>query len=306
MLKNYFKLTRKRAVTKVGLIKKRIGNHLMYLNPNDVGISKSLLNLKQNVDREAAFMKVLRQEVKKGMTVVEVGANIGYVTLIIAELIEKTGKLYAFEPEPRNFKLLKMNIEANNYTDTVVPLQKGISNINGKAPFYISESSNLHSMIKTNHMKSSIDIELITLDEFLADKGIPNFVKMDIEGQEVEALEGMYTTLKRAPSPIKLLMEVHPMYYSETHSLEKQLRRLLSIGFNATYVISAGIPNPDFFVDRGYSPVETLRTDNWERGIYRDISNEDMIEAVCSEHKQFIPQINDYTKKIVRAIMIEK
>ena len=144
------------------------------------------------------------------------------------------------------------------------------------------------------------------LEEFMKDKGYPNFIKMDIEGHEVEALEGMYNTLRDARPPVKILMEVHPMYYSKTHSLEKQLRRLIDIGFNTKYVISAGVARPDFFAKHGYEPIEVLYTGGWYRGIYTNISNEHMLIAACHEHDQFIERRSIHTAKIVRAIMIEK
>jgi FkbM family methyltransferase len=280
----------------------------MYLDLKDPGLSAQLMNMTLgSQEREPAFMKILRQEVEEGMTAIDLGANIGYVTLVMAELIGPSGRVYAIEPEPRNVQLLTMNIKANEYAGFVFPYQMGISNVSGISRFYISNSSNLHGMSATKHTKSWIDITLSTLDDFMEDKGsYPNFIKMDIEGHEVEALEGMYNTLRNAKYPVKILMEVHPMYYSETHSLEKQLRRLIGIGFNTKYVVSAGVAKPDFFAKHGYEPREIFHTGNLSRGIYADISNEHMLMAACHEHDQFIESTNEHTKKIVRSIMIEK
>ncbi len=293
--------------SKNSLVKKQIGNHIMYLDLKDSGLSATLIRKKrESSDREAAFMKILRQEVKEGMTGIDIGANIGYVTLIMAELVGSSGRIYAIEPDPRNFKILSKNIEANGYANFVFPYQMGISNISGISKFYVSDKSNLCSIIPTKHSKSSIDITVSTLDDFLKDKGFPDFIKMDIEGHEVEVLEGMYNTLKSIKSSVKILMEVHPMYYSKNHSLEKQLRRLIDIGFDAKYVVSAGIAKPDFFYKHGYEPVEIFHTDGWCRGIYTDISNEHMLMAACYEQEQFIKHKNLHTKKIVRAIMMIK
>lgn len=289
------------------LVRKQIGNHVMYLDLKDSGVSATLMRMKPgSPDRETAFMKILRQELKEGMTVIDIGANIGYVTLIMAELVGPSGKVYAIDPNPNSFRVLVKNIQANGYTDFVFPYQMGISNTNGVSKFYVSDKWNLSGMSATKHSKQVINIPVTTLDDFMKDKGYPDFIKMDIEGHEVEALEGMYWTLKNADRPVKILIEVHQIYYSENHSLEKQLRKLLDISFNTKYVISAGVARPDFFAMHGYEPVEVFYTGGSYRGIYTKVSNEHMLMAACHEHDQFIEHRNLQTKKIVRAIMIEK
>lgn len=287
--------------------KKRVGNHIMYLDNTDTGISSGLMHLKKGVDREPAFMKVLRRELQKDMVAVDLGANIGYASLIMADIVGPGGTVYAIEPSDRNFMFLNKNIKANNYENIIYPTKMGISNKKSVEQFYVSEKSNLHSMTPTKHTREKVDIEVDTLSGFLAGKKTPNFVKMDIEGHEVEAVEGMVDVFKSASSPVRILIEVHPMYYSEDHSFEKSLRMLFAIGFNTKYVISAGIGRPDFFVERGYEPDEVLRAGKrWKRGIYSSVSNEDMIKSACYEHSQYIPEHNITTTKIVRAIMIEK
>jgi FkbM family methyltransferase len=279
----------------------------MYLDLKDRGISTTLIRMRPgSPEREAAFMKVLRQEMEEGMAAIDIGANIGYVALVMAELVGPSGRVFAFEPHPRNYSILIKNIEANGYAGFVFPYQMGISNTSGVSTFHISNASNLHSISYTKHTKTSMYIKVSTLDDFMKDKGYPNFIKMDIEGHEVEALEGMYDTLRSAKPPVKILMEVHPMYYSQTHSLEEQLRRLIDIGFNTKYVISAGVAKPDFFAKQGYEPIEVFYTGGWYRGIYTDVSNEHMLMAACHEHDQFIERKNIHTTKIVRSVMIEK
>lgn len=290
-----------------GLLRRKIGEHVMYLDQKDPGLSATLRQMRPgDREREPAFMSILRQELAPGMTAIDIGANIGYVTLIMAKLVGPSGQVYAIEPHPRNYRILLKNIEANGYGNYVFPYEMGISNVNGALAFHVSDASNLHSMSATKHTKTSISVPVSTLDEFMKGKSSPGFIKMDIEGHEVEALDGMHETLRQAESPVRILMEVHPMYYSETHSLEYQLRRLIDIGFNVKYVVSAGVARPDFFVQRGYEPAEVLETGGWRRGLYTNVSNEDMLAAACWEHEQLIEHRNLCTTKIVRAIMMEK
>lgn len=290
-----------------GLVKRKIGSHLMYLDPKDPGISRTLRTMRANSQmREPAFMKVLKKEVEKGMTAIDIGANIGYVTLILAELVGETGHVYALEPVFRNFEILTKNIEINGYKDFVKLYQIAASNHKGGLRFYMSDKSNLGGAVRTGHARHTIDVPAIIMDDFFKDKKIPDFIKMDIEGHEVEVLEGMRHILKTAKRPMKILIEVHPSYYSEDHSLEKQLRNLIGIGFHTKYVISAGIAKPRFFAEHSYEPREIFTTGNIQRGIYTDISDEHMLIAACRRHTQYLEPQKRYTEKIVRAIMIEK
>jgi FkbM family methyltransferase len=299
--------TKYRLNSKDGLVKKRIGDHVMCLDTRDRGLSSYLLRLKpDSPEREPAFMKVLRQELRQGMAALDIGANIGYTTLAMAKLAGPSGKVYAFEPEPRNFELLRKNIEANKYSSFVYPLQLGISNYSGVTRFYVSNHSNLCGMAPAKHSKYTINVRVITVDDFMKDKECPDFIKMDIEGHEVEAIEGMYSTLNSATAPVKLLLEVHQKYYSAKHDLEKQLRRLLASGFTTKYVISAAVARPDFFMERGYEPVEVFQTGKWSRGIYTDVSDEHMLQVACHECRQSVEHKKLHINRVVRAIMMEK
>jgi len=290
-----------------GLVKRKIGHHVMYLDPKDQGISKTLRRLNATDQmREPAFMYIIEKEAEKGMVALDLGANIGYVTLILAEIVGDAGQVYALEPDPNNFRILNRNINANGYNQFVYPFNLGGSNITGNMLFYSSDSSNLGGMSKTEHTSDAIDVAVTTMDKFFENKPAPNFIKMDIEGHEVEVFKGMYQTLKRAAFPVKILMEVHPMFYSDSHSLEVELKRLLDIGFKSKYVVTAGVAKPDFFAEHGYEPKKVFNVGLMQRGLYTDISNEHMLIAACREHKQLIKSYNKYVNKIVRAIMIEK
>ncbi len=86
----------------------------MFLDPGDS------LNLSINGVYGELDTQIIREQIKEGDIVIDVGANIGYYTLIFAQLVGKTGKVFAFEPEPKNFEILKKNIEINNYGNVTV------------------------------------------------------------------------------------------------------------------------------------------------------------------------------------------
>ena len=228
MLHSVWDFLVRRIPRKDSLIKRKVGNHIMYLDVKDPGISAALMKMRPgSPEREAAFMKTLRQEVEEGMTVIDLGANIGYVTLIVAELVGPSGRVYAIEPHPRNCSILVKNIEANGYAGLVFPYQIGISNVSGVSTFYISDASNLHSMSATRYAKSSIDIEVSTLEEFMKDKGYPNFIKMDMEGGEAIVLPSMKNYL-RINKPV-LYLSMHPFFYKNPREDVKKIIDILTI-----------------------------------------------------------------------------
>ncbi|MBL7046008.1 MAG: FkbM family methyltransferase [Parcubacteria group bacterium] len=150
-------------------------------------------------------VKVLKETLKPGMTFVDVGANVGYFTLLAARLVGEGGSVYAFEPEDENFGLLKRNVKENGYSN-VITEKKALSNCSGNLAFYI-DPKNLcaHSLVPKKGRKE-VTIEATTFDEYFV--GIlPDVVKIDVEGAEPQVLSGMVESLKKKPT---LIVEFYP------------------------------------------------------------------------------------------------
>ena len=114
--------------------------HKMYLDPND-SLNLSIDGVFGEFDTSLVESKINQNDI-----VVDLGANIGYYTLLSARKIGKNGKVFSFEPEPRNFELLKKNIQINNY-DNVILEQKDVSDKSTKEQlFYLIKWVNIHSM----------------------------------------------------------------------------------------------------------------------------------------------------------------
>jgi FkbM family methyltransferase len=148
--------------------------------------------------------------------VVDIGANIGYYTLIAARLVGKKGTVYAFEPEPTNYKLLCENIAINGYTN-VVPIEKAVSNATGKTKLYVNAAiADVSSFAKDNVLTHSknldcLEVETITLDDFfertVGDDRI-DLMKIDVEGAEELVVDGAERVLRN--NRLKVLMEFIP------------------------------------------------------------------------------------------------
>ena len=286
---------RVRRWLKKDLVKAQVGSHEMFLDINDGGIGRALY---VHGGREKEFMLLLEEEVQADDVCLDLGANIGYTTLTMAS---KAKHVLAVEPDPHNFRILKENIRLNEYSDKVDIYQKAISDRDSHTEFWIADRPNLNSMQKTKHSKKKIDVVTETLSTFLGSTAI-NFIKMDVEGHEVEILKGGRDYFAASRQHVKILIEVHPMYYSVERSFAKVLEEYLQIGFHFKFVVSTPMEKPKLFEEAGYHPKRVIPTDGRVRGIYDDVKNEDAIRFSCFMQD---PKKSDFAK-IVRAILIEK
>jgi len=130
------------------------------------------------------------------MTVLDLGAHIGYYTLLAAKLVGPEGKVFAFEAAPENFYFLKRNVELNQYHNINL-IQKAVSDKTGEATFYLDSESWGHSLAPLVKSKKSITVSTISLDDFLQDDIVVDFVKINIEGAEGRAINGMNRLLRK-------------------------------------------------------------------------------------------------------------
>ncbi len=217
-----------------GKIVKNIQGSNMILDLSDKGINKELFLYGV---REPECGKLFRRELRPGMTVVDIGANIGYYVLMEAQCIGETGTILAVEPEPKNFMILKNNWEINSYNTNIQFYNLAISNRRGKAQFIVSDYSNLHKLSSEDKKsEKSIEVETSTLDELLEGKKA-DFIRMDVEGGEVLILKGMKNILESG-YPLKIFLEIHPRLLREFGSnAEEVLGILAEADFILKYVV---------------------------------------------------------------------
>lgn len=220
------------------LVARKIHGHTMFLSLQDLGLSKELI---LRGTREVEETKILREELKEGLTVVDVGANLGYYVLMEASIVGEKGKVYAIEPSPRTFEILNKNVEANGYSDIVETYCTAISNKKSVSKFYVAEGFNEYTLDPYASKKNprmffkTMDVETTTLDEFLKDKLPVDFIRMDIEGYETKAIEGMTKTLAQAKT-LKLFIEFH--YPQSLEEADRALRKLAKLGFRPKIVLT--------------------------------------------------------------------
>ena len=194
------------------LIRVNIHGSYMYLNAYDPGISTMLLT---EGTRESGHVAQVQGNITAGMTGIDLGANIGYYALMEAQLIGAKGKIYAIEPAPDNIDLLKKNIKANGFEDRFLVSQYVVGDRDGVGKLQMSALSNRHS-VSSGGEGNVVEIPMITLDTFMDQNNLSpeniDFLRMDIEGYEVMAFQGM-GTLMSARTPLKIFIEFHPGWY---------------------------------------------------------------------------------------------
>ena len=155
--------------------------------------------------------KIMEEKIEMGNIVVDVGANIGLHTLNMARIVGNTGQVFAFEPDPSNFEILKKNVKINNYKNIILE-QKAVGDKHGRTTLYQSDHPGKHRIFpQTEQAKSQVQVELTNLDNYfdsdMTDK--INFIKIDVEGLEFSVLKGMKNILKNSKK-IKILFEFMP------------------------------------------------------------------------------------------------
>jgi len=200
----------------------------MFLHPNDA-FRLSIYGIHGTHD-----FNIIKNNVKDGDNVIDLGANIGYFTLILAKLVGPTGKVFAFEPDPRNLALLKKNVEYNNYKNVII-VPKAVSNVNDKCTLYTGQKTfGQNKIYKPKNTKIQkfipIDSETVRLDDFFKTNGLLDkisFIKMDVEGAEFLALSGMKEILKLNKN-IKIFTEAEISYLEDAGSSYDQFIDLLT------------------------------------------------------------------------------
>jgi FkbM family methyltransferase len=157
--------------------------------------------------QDAFQIQLMKKLVKKGDRVLDIGANIGYYSEILSDLVGENGKVHCFEPDDLNYKYLaKVTTIRNN----LALIKKAVADDEGKIILYTSDTINVeNTTYKPEHFDSTYTVEKISVDKYVQQKFSVSFIKMDIQGAELKALEGMKQTLLSNKN-ISLITELWP------------------------------------------------------------------------------------------------
>jgi len=256
---------------------KKIFGYKMLLDMEDLGLSRALMFFGQ---RELEHKYILERYLRKGDTVLDLGANIGYYANMEAEIVGDEGRVIAIEPNPDNLRLLELNLLLNHNKHISQVVHGAGGNEDGIAELFLSDKSNLHSFIRdANSNGSVLSVPMFSMKTIIEKFGEFDFLRMDIEGFEVNVLESLLETLPAMSKKPGILFETHLPKYSNEFNLKTSMAKLFENGYKATAIASNEGPKCSLRMS-GYRPSELIKTDGRLRGIYHNVTNEDAIKFV--------------------------
>ncbi len=185
---------------------------------------------------EEETTRLFKSIVKEGDVVVDLGANVGWYTLLSARVVGSEGRVYAFEPDATNYKLLVGNVELNNFANVITENQ-AVSDKTGIVNLYRTQRGLGATLCPSDNQTNIIPIKSTSLDDyFKGNKCRVNIVKMDIEGGERAALSGM-TNIMKMNRGLKIFAEFHLQCIINSGTTPKQFASLLLNHYKFTITI---------------------------------------------------------------------
>ncbi len=151
-----------------------------------------------------------------GDVFLDVGANLGYFSLLAAQKVGQSGCVYAFEPDPSNAELLMRSAVRNGLVEQIQLQQAALAEHEGEGRLHLSaDNFGDHQLFPADASRQSVPIALVQGDTFFVDvAALPNLVKVDTQGSEYHVILGLMSTLHRLQAP-RLLIELTPFSLRE-------------------------------------------------------------------------------------------
>jgi len=190
---------------------------------------------------EPEVASCLRSLLAPGMTFVDIGAHVGYHTLLALQLVGHAGRIVAVEPEPNNFALLVANLMAHGAIN-VQPVASAAWSASGSVDLQVSSQNSGDHRVYRKAGPGAVRVPSLALDELLAFEPAVNVVKSDIQGADHIAIRGMEATIARC-QPV-ILAEFWPagiIAFGDDPILALEYYR--SLGFGVSLLESPWIPS---------------------------------------------------------------
>lgn len=178
---------------------------------------------------EIPVQEKIAESLVEGGVFYDIGANAGFFSLLAAKRAGARGKVFAFEPEPRNADLLRRNAQMNGFTQIKV-IEKAVSDQSGSGTLFVADNSGMHSLAASGRpgdVVNQMKIEKVQVDQLVESGQLPppNVVKIDVEGLEYSVMRGMARTIEQHRP--RIIYETDARRESGALKQEKDIERFL-------------------------------------------------------------------------------
>lgn len=208
-----------------------LGRYLMFVDTRDRGFSTHML---LNGYWELWVTEAMVKRLRAGMHAVDCGANLGYFTLIMADLVGPSGRVDAFEPNPAIAEKLLKSVDVNGFLDRTTVHRQALSDTAGEAVLHIPPADPKNAYLGSHKVRPddvSVTIPTMRLDD-LPNAATVDLIKIDVEGAEESLWAGMQGILSSG-RPLTVILEFAAARYSDPAAF---LERILSQGFTCELI----------------------------------------------------------------------
>jgi FkbM family methyltransferase len=213
-----------------------------------------------------------RPELFRGGDILDIGANIGYTAALFAQAADADAAVYAFEPEPFNFRLFQDNIRDRKLQEKVVPVHSAVGEQSGAIELWINERHHADHRIATDNLRANqlqggggyVTVPMVSVDGFLAQREHPQrvcFIKIDVQGYELSVCRGMAATVAREPQ-VAVAIEYMP-------------QALEDLGYQASSLL-------DWFHEREFQMYSLGKSGELSRGLSDELARKGYVDLIFS------------------------
>ena len=228
---------------------------------------------KRYLEDPFAALALSRPELFRGGDILDIGANIGYTAALFAQAADADATVYAFEPEPFNFRLLEDSIRDRKLQQRVVPVHSAVGERGGAIELWINERHHADHRVATDNLRANqtqagtgyVTVPMVSVDGFLAQKEHSRpvcFIKIDVQGYELSVCRGMAETVARHPQ-VAVAVEYMPQALEE-------------LGYEASSLL-------DWFHEREFQMYSLGKNGDLSRGLSDELAAKGYVDLIFSQ-----------------------
>jgi FkbM family methyltransferase len=180
-----------------------------------------------NLHPDVPELAWLKSTVRQGDLAVDCGAHHGMISLLFAKWVGSAGQVVAFEALPTNAEIVRKNVELNGFNHIEVR-QQAVGRVPGSIRFTLDSNAS----VARNGSKHTVEVPIVNLDAVFTDRK-PDFLKIDVEGHEIEVIRGAKNVMAATPA---LAIEIHCIMFDKPAERVAELFQLIDMDSYASWI----------------------------------------------------------------------